>query len=49
MTTDPIQILVAIAPAVAIYVAIRVDIASLSVRMQRAEQDIQAIFKGPKQ
>lgn len=35
-----LQVLVGACPAVALYVAIRVDLAILKVRLDRAEQDI---------
>ncbi len=43
-----IQIVIALGGPVAIYAAIRADLAQLLVRMTRAEQDIQHIFKGNK-
>lgn len=46
--TEPttLQILIALGGPVAVYAAIRADLAQLKVRMQRAEQDIQTIFNG---
>lgn len=32
-------------PAIAVYVAIRIDIAELKVKTQRNSEDIQALFK----
>ena len=48
MTQDTIQLLIALGGPVAVYAAIRADLAQLKVRMQRAEQDIQHLFKGNK-
>jgi hypothetical protein len=40
---DLIEVGKVLAPCLAVYVAIRVDIATLKVRMERAEQDIQKL------
>lgn len=45
-----LQLLAVIGVPIGVYVAVRVDLASLKVRMERAEKDIQTIFhlKAPK-
>lgn len=46
MTVDQLfEALKTIAPAMAVYVAIRIDIAELKVKTQRNGEDIQALFK----
>jgi hypothetical protein len=42
------QLVLMLGGPVAVYAAIRADLAQLKVRMERAEQDIQHIFKGNK-
>lgn len=42
---DWIELAKALAPCIAVYVAIRVDVATLKVRMDRAERDIQGLAK----
>lgn len=48
MSPDTLNWLIALGGPVAVYAAIRADLAQLKVRMQRAEQDIQHLFKGSK-
>lgn len=46
MTVDQLlEAIKALAPAIAVYVAIRIDIAELKVKTQRNGEDIQALFK----
>lgn len=40
MTADFWELIKVLAPTIAVYVAVRVDIATLKVRMERAENDI---------
>lgn len=49
MTDFPLfmQVIIAMAPAVAVYVAIRVDLAVLKIRMDHVEKDIEANAKTP--
>lgn len=44
-----LQVLQIVGPPLAVYVAIRVDVAMLKVRMDRAERDIQVLFRKPSQ
>jgi hypothetical protein len=43
MSPELIELAKAVAPCIAIYVAIRVDIATLKLRMERAEKDIERL------
>lgn len=45
MTVDQlVSMLAALAPAVGVYAAVRADLASQRVRLDRAEKDIQILF-----